>query len=509
MQPGRSLTSPQRRARLALAGVEIGAPALHPRAAGRNTAGSKPHAATACLAPFSSMYLDPQGNVYACCMNKVNRLGSITESSLSNIWLGPAATRLRSALGKNDFGLGCERCHSAIDGGDRDSAHLRVFDDLQPLGPEPEWPVQLEFAISNSCNLQCIMCDGDHSSSIRIHREGRPALPMVYGEHFFEELDQFLPHLQRVGFLGGEPFLAKETIRVVDRLVELGLRPSCHVTTNGSIWNERVERMVSALPMHVAVSVDGASAETFEYIRAGANHAEVVQNLERFRVATEINGGGLSLSVCLMLPNHHEFVEILHLADRLDIDVFVNMVWHPPQFSLHHLGGRELEDVLSTMRSQASRAAQLDRNRNVWLEAMASLEALGVQRGPGTAVAVSPLGSDVPSRLEAARAAASADSEAVMAVTTYPGVEIEAIGPDLWGIGVENLAGQPLQSLLDALVGRFGDPIGSEVQCLDNGVERRSMVFEGPPRVVATTTMTTGVEGRTHWFISLQDGGRS
>ena len=46
----------------------------------------------------------------------------------------------------------------------------------------PQWPERLELALSNACNLQCVMCNGELSSSIRIHREHRTALPTVAGE---------------------------------------------------------------------------------------------------------------------------------------------------------------------------------------------------------------------------------------------------------------------------------------------------------------------------------------
>ena len=56
-----------------------------------------------------------------------------------------------------------------------------------PLEGDPEkapLPMRLEFNIHNACNLQCVMCHGLASSSIRAHREGLPALANPYDETF-------------------------------------------------------------------------------------------------------------------------------------------------------------------------------------------------------------------------------------------------------------------------------------------------------------------------------------
>ena len=254
----------------------------------------------ACHAPFTSMYLDPTGRVTACCANSWHPLGHVSRQSLPEIWRGPAARRLRSRLAGGDLGLGCELCAAEVAIGSPATAQLHEFDALGPSSRHPDWPAQLELALSNACNLQCLMCNGELSSSIRIHREGRAPLPTVYDDRFFDDLDAFLPHLRRVKFLGGEPFLGAEPLRVMGRLVDLGLAPDVYVTTNGTQWNDRVRRVLSALPVDVSVSVDGFRRETVEAIRVGVDHAALLANIERYREATSGNGGGFSLTFCLL-----------------------------------------------------------------------------------------------------------------------------------------------------------------------------------------------------------------
>ena len=65
----------------------------------------------------------------------------------------------------------------------------------------------MEFSISNVCNLECVMCNGNFSSAIRAHRDQLPPAKSVYSNAFDPVLRSILPHLFRAKFLGGEPFL--------------------------------------------------------------------------------------------------------------------------------------------------------------------------------------------------------------------------------------------------------------------------------------------------------------
>ena len=64
----------------------------------------------------------------------------------------------------------------------------RTFD-ARPLPVDAEWPSHLEFAFSNRCNLACIQCSPDLSSTIRRQR-GLPPLRSPYDDGFFAQIDR-------------------------------------------------------------------------------------------------------------------------------------------------------------------------------------------------------------------------------------------------------------------------------------------------------------------------------
>jgi MoaA/NifB/PqqE/SkfB family radical SAM enzyme len=298
------------------------------------------------------MYLDQHGFVRACCMNEAHVLGNVRNATLTEIWRGERAAELRRAMEAHDLTLGCDFCRWPIEAGRQDLAFSRWFTELPVRAAEPAWPAQLELSISNTCNLQCVMCNGEWSSSIRSQREGLAPLPKVYDDAFFDELRAFVPHLERVKFLGGEPFLAGETLRVMDLLVEGGSTARCHVTTNGTQWTPRVERLLEMLPVDISVSLDATSAATYEGIRVGSSWATVRENLDRFRATARRRGTTVSITMCLMRQNWHEFADFCLLADELDISCDVNTVTQPTAMSLYHLPADELATVVDALQAR-------------------------------------------------------------------------------------------------------------------------------------------------------------
>lgn len=329
---------------------------------------------SACYAPYVSLFFDTAGNVLACCKNWTYVLGNVAHQRLDEIWKGGKINALRKALADYRFEAGCEFCEWQIKGGDYRGAFPSVFEEFPVQSMEPEWPSMLQFGGSNTCNLECVMCNGVLSSSIRARREGLPPLPKVYSDQFFEDLRKFLPHLRIAHFFGEEPFLAQECFRIWDMIIEDGLHTRCHVSTNGTHYNARVERALEALPFSITVSVDGATKETVEKIRVNARHEEVMENIKRFRAYTRSRGTYLVLSYCLMRQNWHEFGEFLLLAESFGCEVFVNTVIDPDQCSLYTLPPEELAAIADRMEQQApALRGKLAINQRVWDDHVAKL----------------------------------------------------------------------------------------------------------------------------------------
>jgi len=328
-----------------------------------------------CYAPHTNVFFDIQGRARVCCWNWQHVLGNVQTDTMDDMWAGAKAQMLRRSLEADDFALGCDFCHKQTEDGWTTRAAMLGFDNLSVLAPDPDWPQRMEFSISNSCNLECVMCNGDYSSAIRAHRDKLPAAKTVYSAEFIESLRKYLPHLVRAKFLGGEPFLIAEYHIIWEMMVEVAPHVSCHITTNGTQYNRRVEQFMEKLNFGFAVSLDGATKKTVESIRVNANFEEQMAILGKLRAYTRERRTDLSLTFCFMRQNWHEFGDFCLFADAWECHVGINTVNNPPEFSVNNLPLDELRKVVGVMEVQSGRLdALLGLNRHVWFSEFERLQ---------------------------------------------------------------------------------------------------------------------------------------
>lgn len=348
---------------------------------------------SACYAPHVSLFFDTLGRVRACCVNRSFLFGNIAQRSLDEIWNGPGVAILRQALRKYDFSQGCEHCawqiqagkHSLQDGA-AFAVHALKYDEFPAAQTGPHWPANMEFNLSNVCNLECVMCTGEFSSAIRGRREKLPPLPKPYGDRFFADLRKYLPHLKSTQFLGGEPFLVQEHFRVWEMLIEDGLTPQVLITTNGTQYNDRIARILDRLPVSFNMSVDSIRAETLEKIRLGIRFDEWLRNFERFHDYCQQRRTLMTFNFVLMRSNWAELGEFLQFADERRCGVAVTLAVDPPECSLYSLPDAELAAVVDALELEAERRTQaLTLNHLVWERIVADLRGRLSQHQDGAA----------------------------------------------------------------------------------------------------------------------------
>ena len=118
-------------------------------------------------------------------------------------------------------------------------------------------PVYIDWAITNRCNLQCRHCVG-----------------MEHGEVSHEEALRIAGDIiglspRWVILEGGEPLLRHDLDRIGLMIKRSGI--DIYVITNGNAFTEtNLKNLASFLPK-VLFSIDGATAETYEYTKTGAS----------------------------------------------------------------------------------------------------------------------------------------------------------------------------------------------------------------------------------------------
>lgn len=469
---------------------------------------------TICAAPFTTLHFDPRGNVRSCCENKLHILGNVSQHRIVDLFTSAASARLRDAVRAGDTSLGCGGCADAITSGQRGLARVGIYDHETVSDTSPTHPVRLELELSNSCNLQCIMCDGELSSAIRLHREGLPPIPPAYGDDFFDQLAELAPTLSHVAFLGGEPFLASESLRAMDVLATSGFSGRCHVTTNGTIATPRVERLLDRLEIDLSISIDGLTAATLESIRIGVHHDRLVANIDWFAQRVRARGNTLNFHYCVMTSNWQELHAFLRWADGLGVRTYLLPVLHPRHLALDALDRDALAHVVETLRSTDPDGSELSINQFAWTEYLDQLERNAARSKPTPVTLI--VGSDLDvSRQSASRAAPNAtsalpDRQPDHVLVVDPHERLLTIEPDpasFLGHDGSGCVGQSARRLLTWLNDRLGPLQASAEQRLADGRELRSMTF-------ADCTLTVQMsqpdeDGAARWSMWVDDRPRN
>jgi MoaA/NifB/PqqE/SkfB family radical SAM enzyme len=469
---------------------------------------------SACYAPFVGMSFDMSGAVSVCAFTRTTPLGQIGQEPLLDMWRGHVVDELRSAVVNDDLMHSCSRCAEEIAGGNESGVFSTSFDRFRAERDQP-WPSRMEFALSNACNLQCVMCSGEFSSAIRSQREGLPALPARYDESFVDELGSFLPHLEQARFLGGEPFLSEINFLIWERMIELGLQVECNVTTNGTQWSKRVERVLEALPFSVGISLDGVAPDTMESIRVGVDHERVVANLHRFVEYRDRTDSSLSLTYCLMTLNVEEFVEFIRWAEGLGCNVFVNTVRQPPEFSLYLLPADELMEIIRMLEHQRNTAApSIPMNLHVLdgqIERLRSHHRSVVERNPAAVGLMewTSSGSDLLDALSEVSESEVRLLERLRSVACDGEVDVVRcddqerirVGDGYAGVDVHRIIGQPASVLMPALASLEGTRIDVVAATAGQGMSARVLAFSDG-RAAATVVVSITRRGPEPWGTS-------
>jgi sulfatase maturation enzyme AslB (radical SAM superfamily) len=298
-----------------------------------------------CYAPFLNMDFDATGTLSLCNHSHVPVAEISPETSLIEIWRGEVYRRYRRDM--SNYILDDDNCRHCVRQCQAASGQhvfaTEQFDAWANDDAEPLYPKRLIFRLKNTCNLACIMCDGLTSSRIRRDRDKLPPTPSAYGERFFKEMEEILPHVEHVEFYGGEPFLVKEHIRIFEILARVNPKCTIYVNTNGVSLYPKAKQYLEELNFKtIAISMDAVSDELHSQIRFGLRNDLFHRNLEYFLDLRERKGIYVMLNVTEHRKNWFELPEIFHFAERKQLRLHINTCIHPHNITLYTLPSEQL-----------------------------------------------------------------------------------------------------------------------------------------------------------------------
>ncbi|MBI4773438.1 MAG: SPASM domain-containing protein [Deltaproteobacteria bacterium] len=177
-------------------------------------------------------------------------------------------------------------------------------------------PAYINVETTQACNLRCRMCAQANAGPKQGPQHIDYALFHDISEQVFPFADLFSPSVS------GEPLMTKRFPEILRQADRFGLK--VEINTNAMLLDEaRVNMLLPSLGMLI-VSFDGATKDTFESIRIGADYETVLGNVERFARARDKMPGEcrpvLGMNCVLMRRNVFELPEMVNLACDLGFD---------------------------------------------------------------------------------------------------------------------------------------------------------------------------------------------
>jgi MoaA/NifB/PqqE/SkfB family radical SAM enzyme len=184
---------------------------------------------------------------------------------------------------------------------------MRINRSMPPRAAKVPHPHTLALALTERCNYDCFFCTKqDHPPA--------PNLP-------FERLEALIPFIRDAGMVDitgwGEPFLYPRIDEVIDLINAANPRGCISITTNGFLLTEERARKLSANLHHMVLSLNAATAATYERDMRHGKWDRVLGNVAAAR--RHIPGDKLIFSIVTHRDNVRELPDFVRLAHRFGV----------------------------------------------------------------------------------------------------------------------------------------------------------------------------------------------
>ena len=134
-------------------------------------------------------------------------------------------------------------------------------------------PVEYIVETTAKCNLYCPMCPRE------THKQPKEDMTDEIFSRLVRESGHSAEHMMLIGL--GEPFMDR---KIFDRIEYCERHKiSTLLSTNGTFFDEKTCARLLETPLeHITLSFDGATKQSYEYYRKGANFEKVRDNFVRF-----------------------------------------------------------------------------------------------------------------------------------------------------------------------------------------------------------------------------------
>ncbi len=197
-------------------------------------------------------------------------------------------------------------------------------------------PILAQLEICNVCNIRCRMC----ALTLDPHFKSTGVSRRMMSFETVEKMAEFWPTVTKCYLMGlGEPTMNPDFVRIVEYLK--GFNIVLSFNTNGMLVDEAMaQRFVDLGVDNITFSIDGATAETYNFIRVGSEFDTMMTNIRRLsRLKQEARAKlpNLIFANVLMSDNMREAEALVDLGAEVGVSQvhFEALYWQHDAVYIH------------------------------------------------------------------------------------------------------------------------------------------------------------------------------
>jgi hypothetical protein len=293
-----------------------------------------------CSFPFDALHVTNNGTVSPCC-----EWTSDKPETLKTYFRSEQIAHVQQQLLEGRVPRQCSKC---FDDEQRSGHSFRTMNQIFENSEQkirgqttalPRFEIKnISILTSNICNLKCLPCEhGSYIRDVELHKlkviNYSPKLRIYSNEYDFQNFKS----LERITFLGGEPFADKITFELIDQLIESGQSQNIRLDINSNLTLCTRENLLKIRDnfkeLLIKGSIDGI-AEFNGYLRYPSKWTEIEQSIDLIQ-ELEIP---MILTTALSNLALLRYADIVHWAMSRGIhDLFLSKVRQPTVLAFDHL----------------------------------------------------------------------------------------------------------------------------------------------------------------------------
>ena len=318
-----------------------------------------------CPLPFAGAIVNTDGSVQCCSISK-ETLGNVNKQSLNDILTtSPKLKQIRRDMLDNKFPNNCIDCYSKeqhhkttnFDNISNRLYHIKILKDspFKLYKDEHKFELQqMDLRWRNTCNFACVYCDPVFSS-VWAKFEGVPdKMTNKSMDETFSFVEQNIKNLKTIYMAGGEPFLIKENLKIIDLIQRENPDLLLRINTNLSILTPKIYEQLKKLKnVHWIVSAE-ATGKKFNYIRWPGNYQTLIQNIKKIQQLPHKVSINMTWNL-FCVSNILDFID-----DMLEMGVhpnqfIMNCVQDPVEQSVLNITKQRRDDLVEIIKQKKSK----------------------------------------------------------------------------------------------------------------------------------------------------------